>query len=85
MGPVRFEELLGDGSDVQEDESDDEGFLYTGVDADVVSGGYREQLRDVLGDEHDDDDASANEVENSLLHHNEFEEGSSGVHTSVSI
>jgi vacuolar protein sorting-associated protein 8 len=76
----RLEELLGDGSDIQDDESDGEDFLYTGVDTDVVSGGYREQLRDVLG-EHGDDDAYENEVENSLLHHDE----SSGVHMSVSI
>ena len=66
----RMEELLSDESDVQEDDSDaEEGFVYTGTDADEISGAYREQLRDVLGGEGDEDETSENEVEKSLLDH----------------
>ncbi|KIK67347.1 hypothetical protein GYMLUDRAFT_37447 [Collybiopsis luxurians FD-317 M1] len=65
---TRMEELFAD--DAQEstispgdDSDDDEAFLYTGNDADL-STGYRDQLRDVLGDE---SSAEIHEVEKSLI------------------
>ncbi len=72
----RIEELLGDedseaeGNAFRDDSDDDDGgFLYTGVDADTsTSSGYRQQLRDVLGhDNEDDSDMDTKEVEQSLL------------------
>ena len=54
----------GDGDD---DDGDEGGFVYSGVDA-APSGGYREQLRDVLGPDHEDDELDEQEVEHSLLH-----------------
>ncbi len=70
----RIEELLGDEDSEAEgsafrDDDDDGGFLYTGVDADTsTSSGYRQQLRDVLGhDNEDDSDMDTREVEQSLL------------------
>ena len=61
---TRLEELMSDDepsnghAEENEDEDDEEeGFFYSGVDAEP-SGTYREQLRDVLGPEHEDDDAS---------------------------
>lgn len=54
---TRMEELLDDdeGSEGQGDgeDSDDGGFLYTGVDAETS--GYRDQLKDVLDSEAGDD------------------------------
>ncbi|KAK7687015.1 hypothetical protein QCA50_009514 [Cerrena zonata] len=52
------------------EDSDEEGFFYSGVDADNVQGGYKEQLRDVLGPDHEGDDTedSEVEVERSLVH-----------------
>lgn len=73
---TRLEELMsdmedgpnGDGHEGDEGEDDDEGgFVYSGVDA-APSGGYREQLRDVLGPDHEDDELDEHEVERSLLH-----------------
>ena len=76
---TRLEELLSDTEDGPNDDShdghggsgdddDDEGgFVYSGVDA-ASSGGYREQLRDVLGPDHEDDELDEQEVEHSLLH-----------------
>ena len=58
---ARFEELISDGEDgeghgIDEDEdADEEAFVYSGVDSDP-SGGYREQLRDVLGPDHEEDE-----------------------------
>jgi len=52
----------------QEDEEEDEGFVYTGVDASDSSVPYGEQLRDILGQEHDEDTKrDSHEAENSLL------------------
>ena len=66
---TRFEELMSDGEHEHED-SDEEGFLYNGVDADQVQGGYKEQLRDVLGPDHEEDASVEEEVEveRSLIH-----------------
>lgn len=66
---TRFEELMSDAENgtAGHEDSDEEGFLYTGVDADELQGGYREQLRDVLGPEHEDDLEEV-EVERSLVH-----------------
>jgi vacuolar protein sorting-associated protein 8 len=70
---TRLEELMSDDeghSGDQEDSDDDEGerFVYSGVDAEPA-GTYREQLRDVLGPDHDDDDAyDPLEVEQDVLH-----------------
>ena len=53
------------GSD--DDEEEEEGFLYSGVDADA-SVGYKDQLRDVLGQDHEEDeDDDVLEVERSLI------------------
>lgn len=41
--------------------------MYSGVDADPT-GGYRDQLRDVLGPDHEEDELEAEEVERSLVH-----------------
>ena len=71
---ARFEELISDGEDgeghgTDEDEdADEEAFVYSGVDSDP-SGGYREQLRDVLGPDHEEDELEEEkEVERSLVH-----------------
>ncbi|KAI0929914.1 hypothetical protein AcV5_006753 [Taiwanofungus camphoratus] len=75
---TRFEELMSDsengsdGHDQDEDQDEDkgeeeEGFLYNGIDA-GPAGGYREQLRDVLGPDHEEDELDEREVEKSLLH-----------------
>ncbi|TFK44739.1 hypothetical protein BDQ12DRAFT_33587 [Crucibulum laeve] len=59
---TRMDELFDDGEDVleaendEEDEDEDVGFLYTGVDAPEISVGYRDQLRDVLGTDLDEDE-----------------------------
>ena len=59
---MRFEELMSDseedgrhGGD-EEDEDEEEGFIYNGVDSDPTSG-YREQLRQVLGPDHEEEEA----------------------------
>ncbi|OJT15290.1 Vacuolar protein sorting-associated protein 8 -like protein [Trametes pubescens] len=68
---TRFDELMSDGEDEEADpdEDDDEGggFVYAGVDSDPT-GGYRDQLRDVLGADHEEDEVEAEEVERSLVH-----------------
>lgn len=60
---TRLEELMSDDEpshghrqEAEDDDDGEEGFFYNGVDAEP-SGTYREQLRDVLGPEHEDDDA----------------------------
>ncbi|KDR75859.1 hypothetical protein GALMADRAFT_509680 [Galerina marginata CBS 339.88] len=65
-------EELFEGEDVdsttQEDESDDEeGFLYSGIDAETPTS-YKAQMRDLLGQDHEDDESQADvlEVEKSL-------------------
>ncbi|KAF5386226.1 hypothetical protein D9615_002235 [Tricholomella constricta] len=70
---TRMEELFDDGEDepvgyeeIEEDNSE-EGFLYTGIDAQDVPTGYTDQLRDVLGTEFTDDELEAHEVERSLV------------------
>jgi hypothetical protein len=64
----RIDEILSDGEaedgDEDEDDSDSE-FVYTGIDAQLSSETYRDQLKDVLGPDHDDDDA--NEMDTSLV------------------
>ena len=66
---TRLEELLSDeegehaGSEEEEEEG---GFVYEGVDAEPV-GGYREQLRDVLGAEHEEDELESITDRRSLL------------------
>jgi hypothetical protein len=48
--------------------------VYTGVDAPDVSANYRDQLRDVLGPDHEDtDENEAREVEVSLIVDHESE------------
>jgi hypothetical protein len=51
--------------DDDEEDDEEEGFFYTGVDA----VGYKERLRDVLGQDEDGDE-EVNEVERSLLQEN---------------
>ncbi|KAI0663401.1 Golgi CORVET complex core vacuolar protein 8-domain-containing protein [Cubamyces menziesii] len=69
---TRFEELMSDGEDAGDheengDEDEEGGFIYSGVDADPA-GGYREQLRQVLGPDHEEDEIEEQEVERSLVH-----------------
>lgn len=68
---TRMEELLSDGDDEHDDaetDEDDSGFVYDGVDADLVTGdNYRDQLRDVLGPEDSYDESEEQEVEQALL------------------
>ena len=71
---TRLEELMSDEEEHTEDangashsEDDEDGFFYSGVDA-APTGSYREQLRDVLGPEHDADDAEDPEVASSVIH-----------------
>ena len=54
--PLRF--------DKDEDDEDEEPFVYDGADAPISRASYREQLRDVL----DDDEIEEREVERSLVH-----------------
>lgn len=54
--------------DVDDDEDDEEAFVYDGADAQVTRTTYREQLREVLDDDDDDETAEEHEVERSLLH-----------------
>ncbi|KAF7796662.1 hypothetical protein EIP86_007845 [Pleurotus ostreatoroseus] len=72
---TRLEELMSDDEDHapradraghDEDEEDEEGFFYSGVDAEPL-GTYREQLRDVLGPEHEPDDADEHAAADELI------------------
>jgi len=68
----RMEELVADDdddeSDLLDDKSDDEeGFIYDGVDADDVSGNYRDRLRDALGMDPEEGTSPEDEVGRSLL------------------
>lgn len=64
-------EDLGRRSDADDDD-DDEGFVYTGQDAEKALGGYREQLRDVLGAEVDESESEDERlIERSLLQNEE--------------
>lgn len=60
------EEHKSDDDDEEDDE--EEGFFYNGVDANT-SVGYKERLRDVLGQDEDGEE-EVNEVERSLLQEN---------------
>lgn len=71
---ARLEELMSDGEehggedgDEDGEEEEEEGFIYSGVDSDPT-GGYREQLRQVLGPDHEEDELEEDEVERSLVH-----------------
>ena len=82
---TRMEELFDYEEDDDEfrakddnEEDDQEGFLYTGSDAADVLTGYQEQLRDVLGSElSDDDQLEAHEVERSLI----VDDDTTGIHS----
>ena len=70
----RMEELFNDTDDESKDDGEDEltdeeeGFLYTGMDAEDSSVGYRQQLRDVLEQNEDEEyNSNADEVEHSLV------------------
>ncbi|THH28379.1 hypothetical protein EUX98_g5796, partial [Antrodiella citrinella] len=65
---TRFDELMTDeeNNSSSEDEEAEGGFLYEGVDAEPA-GGYREQLRDVLGTEHEEDELESATDHRSLL------------------
>ena len=79
---TRMEELFDDeneGEAGDEDEEDEEGFVYTGQDADESTGDYRAQLRDVLGPDAEEEEESETEeleVERSLLHDRDVVENS---------
>jgi vacuolar protein sorting-associated protein 8 len=59
--------------DPDEDDENDEAFIYDGADAQVSRASYREQLRDVLDEDdgdadNDDDELEEREVEHSLVY-----------------
>jgi len=65
---TRMEELFGDEGEVEANSSDDDEFVYDGVDAERVSGAnYQQQLRDVLGSDDASDNLDEEEVEKSLF------------------
>ena len=51
-----MEELFDDGASDMSHDEDDEGFVYTGLDATNTNKGYKDILRDVLGSELTDDE-----------------------------
>ena len=57
---TRMEELFDD-EDELENQTDDENFVYTGVDADTSMTDYHHQLRDILGPEIGGDEDDDNE------------------------
>jgi hypothetical protein len=68
---VRLEEILDDDArpmNGTDDNDDDEGFVYQGVDAAPVPsrGAYRSQLRNILGADHEDDELEEQEAEKPL-------------------
>jgi hypothetical protein len=65
---TRIEELLSDEDASDDDDDSGSSFIYTGIDAEVSSGNYHDQLRDVLGHEAD---VEEDEVERSLIPENE--------------
>jgi len=54
--------------DDDEDDDDEEPFVYDGTEAPVSRATYREQLRDVLDDDAEDDEIEERDVERSLVH-----------------
>ena len=54
--------------DPDEDDENDEAFIYDGADAQVSRASYREQLRDVLDEDGEDPDNGDDELERSLVH-----------------
>ncbi|KAH7914153.1 Golgi CORVET complex core vacuolar protein 8-domain-containing protein [Hygrophoropsis aurantiaca] len=71
---TRMEELFDDEDEgeIEEESSEEEGFVYEGVDASPVAGTYRDRLRAVLGPD-EGDESEEQEVEHSLLHEVESE------------
>jgi hypothetical protein len=68
---VRLEEILDDDArpmNGTDDNDDDEGFVYQGVDAAPVPsrGAYRSQLRNILGADHEDDELEEQKAEKPL-------------------
>ncbi|KAH9988437.1 Golgi CORVET complex core vacuolar protein 8-domain-containing protein [Russula compacta] len=53
---------------VDQDDDDEEAFVYDGADVHVSRATYREQLRDVLDGDDNDDEVEECEVERSLVH-----------------
>ncbi|KAG6861088.1 hypothetical protein C0995_004025 [Termitomyces sp. Mi166 len=75
---TRMDELFNDEYEIDggaDADNDDEGFVYTGVDANVPSG-YTDQLREVLGSELTDDEVDASEVGISPVHEEDDPSGS---------
>ncbi|KAG5731828.1 hypothetical protein E4T56_gene10449 [Termitomyces sp. T112] len=58
-----------------DDDDDDEGFVYTGVDAPDIPAGYTDQLREVLGSELTDDEMDAPDLKLSSIHEEDHEPG----------
>ncbi|KAF7315618.1 Lateendosome to vacuole transport-family protein [Mycena indigotica] len=72
---THLENILGGENDnTDQDESDDEAFVYAGDDAPDTSFAYRDQLRDALGSDHDPEEEEVHEVERSLIIHNDEED-----------
>lgn len=63
---ARLDDILSDGGEYEsaEGENEDDGFLYTGMDAPEASSGYQEQLKDVLDGDHD----ALSDDNHSILH-----------------
>ncbi|KAH8828006.1 Golgi CORVET complex core vacuolar protein 8-domain-containing protein [Flagelloscypha sp. PMI_526] len=68
---TQLSDLLGSDNEEEKDDNedddgdDDEGFVYSGADADQETFNYDGRMRDVMGSEHDSEEAK--EVETSLL------------------
>ncbi|KAG5342691.1 hypothetical protein C0989_010659 [Termitomyces sp. Mn162] len=77
---TRMDELFNDeyktyGDAGADDDDDDEGFVYTGVDAPDIPAGYTDQLREVLGSELTDDEMDAPDLKLSSIHEEDHEPG----------
>lgn len=87
---TRLGEVMSDEEDFAagrgDEDNEEEAFFYSGVDAEPA-GTYREQLRDVLGPDHEDEDTSeAQQVEHSLpVHEKEILEASMDDEARVSL
>ncbi|KAG6895376.1 hypothetical protein C0992_001583 [Termitomyces sp. T32_za158] len=69
---TQMDELFNDGYESHgsndAEDNEDEGFVYTGVDAHAVPTGYADQLRDVLGSELTDDEMHTPDAKISSIH-----------------
>jgi hypothetical protein len=70
---AQMEALMEEDDDVplashEDDDSDEEDFVYSGVDANLPTSSYRDTLRDVLEQDLDESDEEREELEESVVH-----------------